>query len=273
MLDARTLGTVRFALVLVALLVLLTPAAARADGDPASDVLYLQDVYLPYQHPSSETAADLSAAVATANAAGYRMKVAVIAAQEDLGLVGSLFGQPQTYARFLGAEIQSFFSGHLLVVMPQGYGIWFNRLDVSAQQALLAGAKIEAGDPEGLTKAAAAAVRLLVARDHSKPRATDTTPPRVHALAASFKRGAVAHLRYTVSDNSGRSREEIRIYGDKLALLALLRDPAERADGRRDEVLWPTLHYVKPQHFHFCVVAVDPSGNQSKASCAALALF
>ena len=32
----------------VAVALALTPAAASADGDPASDVLLLQDVYLPY---------------------------------------------------------------------------------------------------------------------------------------------------------------------------------------------------------------------------------
>jgi hypothetical protein len=263
-------SAVRVVLLMLALGVLFTPALARADGDPASDVLYLQDVYLPYQHPSADAASDLSAAVTAANTAGYRMKVAVIASQEDLGLVGSLYGQPRVYARFLGAEVQSFFSGHLLIVMPQGFGIWFNRYDISSQQGLLGGVKIEAQDPDGLTHAAAAAVRLLTAQDHSKPRLKDTAAPRVHALAASVKRGAIAHLRFIVSDDSGKSREEVRIYGSNLALLAVLKDPLETADGRADEVKWPTLHFLKPQHFRFCVVAIDPSGNQSKASCAAL---
>jgi hypothetical protein len=264
----RTLSAVRFALVVVALLVLLAPGAARADGDPASDVLYLQDVYLPYERPSAEAAADLQAAIQDANKAGYRTKVALIASFEDLGVVSSLYGKPQVYARFLGAEIRSFFTGHLLVVMPQGFGAWFNRFDVTPQKTLLARVRIESGDSEGLAKAAAAAVRLLAAEDHSKPRIDDRSPPDVQALPATVKRGSVAHLRYVVSDNSGKSREEVRVYGAKLSLLAVIKDPLERADGRVDEVGWKTLHFPKPQHFRFCVVGIDGAGNQSKASCA-----
>jgi hypothetical protein len=264
----RTLFAVRLALIAIAFLALLAPGAAQADGDPASDVLYLQDAYLPYQHPSADAAADLQAAIADANKAGYRTKVAVIAAPEDLGVVSSLFGKPQVYAGFLGAEIRSFFTGRLLVVMPQGFGVWFNRFDVTPQKALLAAVRIEAPDPDGLSRAAAAAVRLLATQDHSQPRITDRTPPAVHALQAVVKRGGVAHLHYLVSDDSGKAREEIRVYGANLSLLAVIEDRLERADGRRDEVRWQTLHFVKPQHFRFCVVGVDASGNQSKASCA-----
>jgi hypothetical protein len=259
---------VRLTLAFLALAVLLMPAAARADGDPASDVLYLQDVYLPYQQPSPAAAADLRAAVADATDSGYRTKVAVIASFEDLGLVSSLFGRPQAYARFLGAEIRSFYTGHLIVVMPQGFGVWFDRFDVGPQQAILSQAQIASPGPDGLTHAAAAAIRLLVKQDHARPRSTDTLPPDVQAIAAKAKRGSVARLRYVVSDDSGRSREEVRVYGPKFALLAVIRDPLERADGRADEVRWKIPRSTKPQHLRFCVVGIDAAGNQSRASCA-----
>jgi hypothetical protein len=244
--------------------------AARANGDPASDVLYLQDVYLPYERPSADAAADLQSVVAEANRAGYRTKVAVIATPDDLGLVSSLFGKPEIYARFLGAEIRSFFTGHLLVVMPQGFGIWFDRFDISSQQKLLAEVRIDSGDSEGLTKAAAAAVRLLKERDTAVPRIKDVLPPVPKALATTAKRGAAARLAYTVYDDSGRSREEVRVYGTKLALLAVLRDKMERAQGALDGVRWPVPKRLRVKQLKFCVVAVDPAGNQSRASCASL---
>lgn len=258
------------ALALFVLLLAVFPGAARANGDPASDVLYLQDTYLPYQAPSEATAADLHAAVLEANNAGYRTKVAVIAAPEDLGLVASLFGQPQVYARFLGFEIRSFFTGHLLVVMPQGFGVWFDRFDVESQQKLLSEVQIESGDPEGLTKAAASAVRLLAERDTSRPRLQDLQAPVPRARPAKAKRGTTARLTYTVSDDSGRSREEVRVYGARLALLAVLRSPLEASNGSLDSVRWRVPKKLKAKTLRFCVVAIDAAGNQSKASCAAL---
>lgn len=262
----------RRAVPLACLLVFLAvmPVTASANGDPASDVLYLQDTYLPYQRPSEPTAADLEAAVADANKAGYRTKVAVIAAPEDLGLVASLFGQPQVYARFLGAEIRTFFTGHLIVVMPHGFGIWFDRFDVTEQQKLLQEVEIDSGDPEGLTKAAAAAVRLLAERDTSTPRVRDLSAPVPRAMPAKARRGSPVRLTYTVRDDSGRSREEVRVYGAKLALLAVLRSPMEASNGSLDSVRWRVPKKLRAKTLRFCVVAIDPAGNQSKASCAAL---
>jgi hypothetical protein len=55
---------------------------------------------------------------------GFPLKVAVIAGRYDLGSVPSLFGKPQQYASFLGQEDYYFFKDELLVVMPQGYGLY-----------------------------------------------------------------------------------------------------------------------------------------------------
>jgi hypothetical protein len=271
---ARTLSPVRAVAVvaLAACLLALAAGSARADGDPASDVLYFQGVFLPYGNPPPASGPDLTAAVAEANKAGYRMKVAVIAAPVDLGLVASLIGKPQVYARFLGAEIRSFFTGHLLVVMQQGFGIWYDRFDVRSQQTLLREVKIENGDADGLTRAAAAAVRLLAARDTSKPTVRDPNPPIPKAFPAYATRGRTAHLDYSVFDDSGRSREEVRVYGAKLALLAILTDPMSPARGGPHRVTWRVPKTIRARLLKFCVVAVDPAGNQSKASCAPLHL-
>jgi hypothetical protein len=112
------------AVVAVLFVALLAPAAARADADPASDVLYTQSLYLPYDaKPSPPAEAKLSAAIQHAAAIGKPIRVALIATPNDLGGVSFLFGKPVEYARFLDAELEYVYSGRLLVVMPQGAGL------------------------------------------------------------------------------------------------------------------------------------------------------
>ena len=62
---------------------------AGADGDPASDILVEENVYLPYQTPSAAASAGLGRQVADVYASGRRIKVAVIAAKSDLGAIPS----------------------------------------------------------------------------------------------------------------------------------------------------------------------------------------
>lgn len=109
----------------VALWLLVGPTpAALADGDPASDVLLLQDDYIPYEPRLSPPVTNgLTALLKATRRAGYPVKVAIIASPQDLGAVPNLFARPQQYATFLGQEIA--FNGRtpLLVVMPQGFGV------------------------------------------------------------------------------------------------------------------------------------------------------
>ncbi|HEY6526646.1 MAG TPA: hypothetical protein VIY10_22865 [Solirubrobacteraceae bacterium] len=103
---------------------LLAPAAVLADGDPASDVLASQAVYVPGDggFAPSQTA-QLSALVAEAQRAGVPIRVALIATQADLGSVTELWRQPRNYARFLGQELAQVYRGTLIVAMPAGFGI------------------------------------------------------------------------------------------------------------------------------------------------------
>jgi hypothetical protein len=102
---------------------LLLPALARADGDPASDVLLGQNVYYPYTPTvSSSLQKALDAETAAAKQAGIPVKVALIPTPTDLGVVPDLFGKPQQYAAFLVQEISFQTKQPLLVVMPQGLG-------------------------------------------------------------------------------------------------------------------------------------------------------
>jgi hypothetical protein len=146
------------------LIALLVAAAAglatgaRADADPASDMLYTGDVFLPYARVSPAAADDLRTAVRDARSDGKPIKVAVIATKRDLGGVPTLFGDPRYYARFLGAELQFLYSGKLLVVMPQGAAL-SERGKLIADRSVLH-ARIEQGT-DGLVRTAAGLVRDL----------------------------------------------------------------------------------------------------------------
>src|SRR3954464_8290388 len=102
----------------VLLAALALPAAALADGDPASDVLLLQDSYLPYSPEVPKPVTDaLNRTLKQVRAKGYPLKVAVIASKQDLGAVPQFFGRPQPYATFLESEIKFNKAKPLLVVM------------------------------------------------------------------------------------------------------------------------------------------------------------
>ena len=99
--------------------------AALADGDPASDYLITQPIFVPFgNHTSSQKAGELDRLLIDARAKGFPLKVAVIASPYDLGSIPGLFRQPQRYATFLGQEDYYFFKDELLVVMPNGYGLF-----------------------------------------------------------------------------------------------------------------------------------------------------
>ena len=257
--------------VAVAVAALCVPGA-QADGDPASDVLYFQDAYVPYPPPSKHASGVLRAALQAARNRQYVVKVAVIATRTDLGSVPSLFGRPGQYAEFLGQEIRSFYSGPLLVAMPAGFGIWKGGDDTSAEQRVLSGVKLHASTVDELVLSAAVAVRRLAGlADAASTR--DRRSPRVRALAASGKPGKPIRLRYRVGDNSGRSREVVRVYGANYFLYANLVSPMEHAAKHgwtSDSVKWRAPLHLNETKLRFCVLARDSAGNASKASCAAL---
>ncbi|MDX6667516.1 MAG: hypothetical protein QOK04_896 [Solirubrobacteraceae bacterium] len=139
----------RLTLVLCSLALCLGAAlapVARGDGDPASDILLYQNGYLPYgQVIPAQLEANVQQVITNANDANFPVKVAIIAAEGDLGSVPSMFGQPQQYARYLGKELivgpttsrphapgvlergraaaKVAAQSPLLVVMPNGYGV------------------------------------------------------------------------------------------------------------------------------------------------------
>lgn len=112
------------ATIIGALMLALSPASACADGDPASDVLAQQSLFLPQDAGLSGTQqSQLGALLASASRSGFSIRVALIASPADLGSVSELWKQPQSYARFLGLELGLVYHGPLLIVMPDGLGI------------------------------------------------------------------------------------------------------------------------------------------------------
>jgi cytochrome oxidase Cu insertion factor (SCO1/SenC/PrrC family) len=136
---------------------------ARADGDPASDYLINNQVFLTSLTAKLSTAdRQLVAIVRSANRAGFAIRVAVVPTDYDLGSITALWGKPRIYAEFLGAELSAAYHQRLLVVMPSGFGFnWPGHSAAPAYQALAAAPVAGGtGDPAA---AAVGAVRRLAA--------------------------------------------------------------------------------------------------------------
>jgi hypothetical protein len=149
--------------VVVALAVGSVPGSARADGDPASDVLVAQTLFLPFDAPiPARQQAQLAALMQAAAHRGYQLRVALIASPTDLGSVTELWRRPQSYAEFLGEELSLVYRGTLLVIMPNGFGLY--RLNGPLASARSAVAAVSApGTDAGLGPSALSAIRRLAA--------------------------------------------------------------------------------------------------------------
>jgi hypothetical protein len=162
---------------------LVMPSTAQADGDPASDVLLLQDVYLPYQPVVPKPISDaLTRTVKQLHAKGFPLKVAVIASATDLGTVPQFLGRPGPYAGFLESEIKFNKAKPLLVVMQAGYGTAAIPPNIAASVSGLA--KPKSGKPDDLGRAGIDAVlRIAAATGHPLPR------PRLPASSSGGGKG------------------------------------------------------------------------------------
>jgi hypothetical protein len=170
--------------VLGAVTVLLSvPPVALANGDPASDYLLTQRVFLPFttkvDHNEVTRLSDL---LRDAEQKKFRIRVAVILSPSDLGTAFSLFGKPEKYAQFLGLELSFVYRDRLLVVMPTGYGYAVN------------------GNPD---PEASAVLRKLPAPGRSATKEVDAALVAVQRLAAREGHRLAAPK---VGDSAGRDR-------------------------------------------------------------------
>jgi cytochrome oxidase Cu insertion factor (SCO1/SenC/PrrC family)/thiol-disulfide isomerase/thioredoxin len=156
----------RRTMLLLAVLAAFLAAAsvALADGDPGSDVLVYQPLFV-----AADAGVSVSEQVAlggtlhAAAKAGFPIRVAVIAERSDLGAVTALWRDPRGYARFLGLELSLTYKQRLLVVMPTGFGFyWSGHPTTAAADGRLGRIAIGAGG-DGLASAAQSAVRQLAA--------------------------------------------------------------------------------------------------------------
>ena len=145
------------------MLALAAATTAHADGDPASDFLVTQKVFLPYDARISATRSEQLAALASdAAREGYPIRIALIASPVDLGSVTALWAKPQQYAKFLAAEVSFAYRGRLLIVMPEGLGTDQLGHPSGRQRHALGGLKVEPG-ANGLAATAITAVERLAA--------------------------------------------------------------------------------------------------------------
>ena len=193
----------RSAAVLALALAALAPGVARADGDPASDVLYTQGVFVPQDAgapPADITR--LAALVRESRRAGYPVKVAVVASSYDLGSVTALWRRPQTYAHFLGVELSLLYRGRLLTVMPNGLGVYHHGQPVTRETAVLRGVEVDRGN---LVATAATAVQRLAAADGHRL----AVPVAAPAASEHRRRRLVARDLGRIGDRSAARRGRV----------------------------------------------------------------
>jgi hypothetical protein len=143
---------------------LSAPSLARANGDPASDYLLTQNVFLPFTTKIDQNSVKrLDALLVEAKSQRFPIRVALILSPADLGTAFSLFGKPEKYARFLGLELSFVYRDRLLVVMPTGYGYAVK------------------GDPD---PKASAVLKMLPAPGRSATKEADAAIVAVQRLAA-----------------------------------------------------------------------------------------
>ncbi len=175
--------------VVVACIAGVGPRPALADGDPASDYLLTEKVFAPFDLKNSATLEQQLAALAfEASKKGYQIRIALIATRYDLGAVTALWKRPQTYAHFLAQELSFFYRGRVLIVMPNGFGIYRLNRSTATERRVLAKLTVGPGG-EGLARSAVTAVQRLAAADGVR-----LSPPHVTSPSAknSYDRLTIA---------------------------------------------------------------------------------
>jgi hypothetical protein len=170
------------------------------------------------------------------------------------------------YARFLGTEIDSVFVGPLLIVMPAGFAIYDGGRPTTAEERVLRGFEVVGASAEALTSAATTAVKRLGSANAL--RSKDIRAPSVYAEVATAIPGKEARIRYTVVEDSERSREIVRVFRGSTQV-GLIKTPLRAARAQKPHAvgwLLPRRRLRTPMHY--CVAAIDPAGNASPKACA-----
>jgi cytochrome oxidase Cu insertion factor (SCO1/SenC/PrrC family)/thiol-disulfide isomerase/thioredoxin len=143
---------------------------ARADGDPGSDVLVYQPLFVaPDAGTTVPEQLQLTSMLRKASDDGVPIRIAVISHRADLGAITGLWRKPQAYARFLGIELSLSYKGRLIVVMPNGFGFNWPGHATGAIEQTLDSIAIQPGGVGIVTAAEAGTARLAAAANVKLP--------------------------------------------------------------------------------------------------------
>jgi hypothetical protein len=165
---------------------LIAPWAARADGDPASDTLLISTLYTPVsQKISPPVLAKLQGTIKAANAAGFKIRVALILDRTDLGAVPQLFGHPAQYVHLLSGELYYAWKGGIIAVQPSGIGVR-NITPLAPAQKLADGIAVaKPATADTLAQAATVAIVKLAAQKGVTVSAQGTAAPATKSKGRS----------------------------------------------------------------------------------------
>jgi hypothetical protein len=246
----------------------IAAAAALADGDPASDVLPTDSVYFPISAPSADAQSSLSGAVSAVYSDGNRVKVAVIASVEDLGAVPSLMNKPDDYAKFLGQELMGFYVGPLLIVMPNGWGVYDGGRSVAAESGVLNGLSVNGSSVDNLVRSAATAVQRLEAAGALK--SPDIKAPYAFPQSTTLHPGKTAAFVFRLLDDSNRAGATITVAAGGKTLATLSSPLAATNYPNPHTVTWRVPKTIAKRGVKLCMLATDVAGNKSSPICVAL---
>jgi hypothetical protein len=178
-----------------------TPVAALAHGDPASHYLESDVLYPAFgDRPIARTELRLLGLLHAAERAGYPLGVALVATEADLTDDISMLQRPQDYAEYVVAQLGlSQATRPVLVVTPAGYGLAGGAAAADGRAHLITrpeAAELLGGLPpvgaggQGLAESAIGAVRLLAAESgHPLPAVVAPALPLQSSSASQASTG------------------------------------------------------------------------------------
>jgi len=95
----------------------------------------------------------------------------------------------------------------------------------------------------------------------------DVSAPKAHALASDARPGTLGRLRFTTSDDTGRTSVYILVYDGRHVIDYRTDTERRRVAGHVYSVGWRAPYRLSPKA-RFCISAYDPSGNENHDSCA-----
>jgi hypothetical protein len=169
--------------VLAALLAMLVvPAGALAHGDMSSHYLETGSLYPSAQQPSEAVGLQLLGYLDAAKAAGYPVKVGIVADESDVADRPQMLKRPQAYAEFVVAalaQVRVNVEAPVVIVTPYGVGVSGAGVNAAEAEALARGIAVSRGVlGDELAKAAMAAIRK-VAQAGGHPLPANVPPAKV----------------------------------------------------------------------------------------------